>query len=167
MNEAPAGLYRLERNLSRDELIDELVALPQRMRDAVGTQDVATLERQPTADAWSAFDVCKHLRDVAQVYGMRFKWTILQDDAFFPNYDEDGWVANSPDRASDVMQLIDELASYRAETVRLLRSQPPEGWQRTGRHEVLGTVTLEPYVRHQVEHESQHLAQLRAALGLS
>ena len=164
MNETP-GLYRLDRELSRDELIAELEALPQRMRDAVADRDAAALERRATADAWSAFDVCKHLRDASQVYGVRFKWMIMQNDPILANYDEDAWVAKSPDGAADTLRLIDEIAAYRAETVRLLRALTPEGWQRTGRHEALGTVALEPYVRHQVEHESQHLAQLRDALG--
>jgi predicted enzyme related to lactoylglutathione lyase len=158
-------IYRLERDLSREQLIDELAALPERLRDTVGNHDAATLERRPAPDAWSAFDVCKHLRDASQVYGMRFKWIILQDDPVLANYDEDGWVAKHPDRASDIDRLIDEIVAYRAETVRLLRSLAPEGWERTGRHEVLGVVTLEPYVRHEVEHESQHLAQLREARG--
>ena len=165
MNEAPLGLYKLDRELTREELIAELAALPQRLRDAVAGRGVDALARRPSPDAWSAFDVLKHLRDVTQVYGMRFKWMILQDGAFFPNYDEDGWVAKSPDSVSDVARLIDELAAYRAETVRLLHALPAEGWQRTGRHEVLGVVALEPYVRHQVAHEEQHLAQVRAALA--
>jgi hypothetical protein len=165
MSDAPPGLYRLERDLNRDELIAELAALPQRIRDAVRDQDTVALERRSNAGAWSAFDVCKHIRDIAQVYGMRFKWTILQDGVFFPNYEEDGWVARHPDRAADMARLTDELAAYRAETVRLLRALPPDDWQRTGRHEVLGVISLEPYVRHQVEHESQHVEQLRAALA--
>lgn len=158
------GLYQLERELSRDQLIDELGTLPQRVRVAVNGRSVAELTRRTRADTWSGFDVCKHLRDVTQVYGMRFKWMILQDDPFLANYEEDGWVASHPDSAADIEQLIDEIAAYRAETVRLLRALQPEAWQRTGRHEALGTVTLEPYVRHQVEHEAQHIAQLRAAL---
>jgi hypothetical protein len=109
--------------------------------------------------------VCKHLRDTTQVYGMRFKWIILQDDPTLANYDEGRWVAKHPDSASNLMQLIDEIAAYRAETVRLLQALPEDGWQRTGRHEALGVVTLEPYVRHQVEHESRHLVQLRQALA--
>jgi hypothetical protein len=165
MNDAPPELYRLERDLSRDELVAELAEMPDRLREIVADRDATTLERRPTPDAWSAFDVCKHLRDGTQMYGMRFKWIILQDDPLLPNYEEDRWVADSTDSAANIGQLIDELAAYRAETVRLLRGLSPEGWQRRGRHEVLGSVALEPYVRHQVEHESQHLAQLRAALG--
>jgi hypothetical protein len=37
------------------------------------------------------------MRDIAQVYGARFKWMILDDDPFLPNYDEDRWVADAPE----------------------------------------------------------------------
>ncbi len=164
MNEPLSGLYRLERDVSRDELIAELAELPQRLWDTVANRDAKALQHRPAPDEWSALDVCKHLRDAVQVYGMRFKWMILQGDPFLPNYEEDGWIANSPDGADALSQMIAEMAAYRAETVRLLRALPPEGWTRSGRHEVLGPLTLEPYVRHELAHEESHLAQLRAAL---
>ena len=86
---------------------------------------------------------------------------------FLPNYDEDRWVAESPDGPDQLAAMLDELAAYRAETVRLLRALPPAGWSRRGRHEVLGSVELEPYVRHQLAHEEQHLAQLGRRASLS
>ena len=162
---APPGLYPLERDLTRAELVDALADTPQRLRALVAGRDADALERRPAPDAWSAFEVCKHLRDAVQVYGMRFKWMVLQDDPFLPNYEEDRWVADSPDGAAGVAQLIDELAAYRAETVRLLRALPPDGWLRSGRHELNGAVQLEMYVRHQIAHEELHLAQLEAALA--
>ena len=96
---------------------------------------------------------------------MRFKWIILQDEPLLANYDEDGWVAGSSDEPADVDALLAEIEAYGAETVRLLRAMPESGWARTGQHQALGTVVLEPYVRHEVAHEQQHLAQLESALG--
>jgi hypothetical protein len=106
----------------------------------------------------------RHVRDIAQVYGMRFKWIILQDDPLLANYEENDWAARSPDGPPELPAMLDEIAAYRAETVRLLRSLDDAGWRRTGRHEVIGVVELEPYVRHELAHEEQHLAQLTAAL---
>jgi hypothetical protein len=96
---------------------------------------------------------------------MRFKWMILNDDPLLPNYDEDRWVAESPDDARDIERVVDEIAAYRSETVRLLSALSMEGWSRTGKHEVLETVELEAYVRHQVEHERRHLGQLEQSLA--
>ena len=159
-------LYRLDRELSRDELIAALAAMPDAFRAAVGGATADMLE-QRDGDGWSAIDVLKHVRDVVQVYGLRFKWMILDDDPFLPDYDEDRWVADSPDRAADVEEMLREIEAYRAETVRLLRALDPAGWSRTGRHEMRGRLTLEPYVRHQLAHEEQHLEQLRRVLSVS
>ena len=162
---APAfELYRPERDLTRAQLIDELAAMPERLGAIVAPHDAAALQR-PLDDGWSAMHVCWHMRDIVQVYGMRFKWMILDDDPFLPNYDEDRWVEESPDTVADLDAVLLEIAAYRAETARLLRSLDDGGWRRTGRHETIGALVLEPYVRHEYAHEEQHLAQLRRALG--
>ena len=157
-------LYTLGRELSRDEVIDALAAMPDAYRAVIEGAAAGALERAD-GDGWSAIDVLKHMRDVVQVYGVRFKWMILDDDPFLPNYDEDRWVAESPDGLSQADDILREIAAYRAETVRLLRALDGAGWSRTGRHEVIGPLVLEPYVRHELVHEEQHLEQLRAALG--
>ncbi len=158
-----SALYTLDRDLTREQLIDALAATPGRFRQALEGQPHAALTRR-TAGGWSALQTFLHVRDVVQVYGMRFKWMILQDDPFLPNYDEDRWVADSPDGPAELTTVFAEVDAYRAETVRLLRALPPEGWARRGRHEVLGAVELEPYARHQLAHEEQHLDQLTVAL---
>jgi hypothetical protein len=157
----PDALYVPDRDLSRAELIDELAAMPARLRAIVAPADAAALTRRAEGE-WSALETLRHFRDIAQVYGGRFKWMILDDDPFLPNYDEDRWVADSPDGPADAPALLDEIAA----TVRLLRALPPEGWARTGRHEVFGRVELEHYLRHEYAHEEQHLAQIAAALAV-
>jgi hypothetical protein len=160
----PFELYRLETNMSREQVVDGLAATPERLRAILGGVDAARLERRDADGDWSPIEVLRHMRDITQVYGMRFKWMILDQDPFLPNYDEDRWVADHPDRAAQLDDLLREIAAYRAETVRLLRALPDEGWSRTGRHEALGTLVLEPYVRHELAHELQHLDQLQSAL---
>jgi hypothetical protein len=158
------SLYKLDRELSREQLIDELAATPDRIRALVAGATADALQRRAAPETWSPVEVCRHLRDAVQVYGIRFKWMVLQNDPFLPNYEEESWVANSPDGADALSHMIDEMAAYRAETVRLLSALSMEGWLRPGRHEALGPLTLEPYVRHELSHEESHLAQLRDSL---
>jgi hypothetical protein len=159
------ALYRLERNLTYEQLIDELAAMPGRLRTMLSGRAAAAVERRAAPGEWTPLETCRHVRDVVQVYGMRFKWMILQDDPFLADYDENRWAASSPDGAADIESILDEIAAYRGETVRLLRSLSPDGWQRRGRHEVLGSVELDTYVRHELAHEEQHLAQLLGSLA--
>lgn len=162
---APFELYRLDRDLGRADVANALGAMPSRVREVVAAAEATALTARGAGDGdWSAMETLRHFRDIVQVYGMRFKWIILQDEPLLANYDENRWAASSPDGPAEVAAILDEIAAYRAETVRLLRSLDHASWRRTGRHEVLAMVELEAYVRHELAHEEQHLAQLKAAL---
>ncbi len=158
-------LYRLDGEMTCDEVIAALAAMPARLRAIAGRLDASALARRARDGEWSAIEVCRHVRDVVQVYGMRFKWMILNDDPFLPNYDEDRWVSEHPDGVTEIDAMLREIEAYRGETVRLLRALAPEGWSRRGRHEVLGSVELEAYVRHELAHELGHVEQLRVAVS--
>jgi hypothetical protein len=161
----PFELYRLDRDLSREEIIDALARMPSRFRAILAGVDAEMLTRSNRPGEWSSMETMRHVRDIAQVYGMRFKWIILQDEPLLANYEENDWAARSPDGPAELPTMLDEIVAYRAETIRLLRSLDDAGWRRTGRHETEGIVELEPYVRHQLAHEEQHLAQLGGALA--
>jgi hypothetical protein len=164
-NASDFELYVLDRDLSREQLIDELAAIPERARNVLASRGPDDLLRPTAGGEWRAMEVLRHLRDVVQVYGMRFKWMVLNDGPLLPNYDENRWAADSPDGPDDASAMVSEIAAFRAETVRLLRALADDGWSRIGRHEILGEVTLEPYVRHELAHEEMHLSQLKRALG--
>ena len=160
-------LYVPDRELTREQLIAVLAEIPDRLAQLVAGIDARTLAGAAGAGDWSPIETCRHLRDAVQVYGMRFKWMILQDDPFFPDYNENRWVAESPDEPAQLQPMLAEISAFRSETIRLLRSLPSDGWSRRGRHEVLGSVELGSYVAHELAHEEQHLAQLRDALRRS
>lgn len=156
-------LYRLERDLTRAQVIEELSAVPDRLRTIVGSASEAALTKRDDAE-WSALRTLCHLRDVALVYSARFRWIVMNNDPFLPNYDEDRWVAEATEQPADVPGLVETIAASRADLVRLLSRIPEECWRRTGRHEVMGSVMLEDYVRHELAHEEGHLVQLQQAL---
>lgn len=160
-------LYRLDRDLTHPQLIAALAESPGLLRAMLSGRTPEALQQRNADGEWTPLESCRHIRDIVQVYGMRFKWMILQDDPFLPNYDENRWAAASPDGPADISSMLDEIDAYRAETIRLLCSLAPEAWQRTGRHEVTGAVELDAYVRHQLAHEEQHLAQLQRSFDES
>ena len=162
----PFELYRLDRDLARDGVIAALASIPVKVRALCANADGPALTRR-VRDEWTAMETLRHFRDVVQVYGVRFKWMILDDDPLLANYDEDAWAANTTDGPGDVDAVVCEIEAYRAETVRLLRALPDDAWARSGRHDTLGRVVLEPYVRHELAHEEQHLVQLARALGVN
>jgi hypothetical protein len=165
LNQGPThGLYTLERPLTRGQVVDELAAMPERLRRALDGIAVGDLAKRPAQDEWSAFETVGHLRDATLVYAVRFRYIVFEDDPFLPNYDEDRWAAESLDTAEDLREILDEIAASRSGLVRVLRRIADGAWLRSGRHEVIGPVVLEDYARHQVVHEAMHLGQLAAAL---
>lgn len=158
-------LYKLERDLSDAQVVDELEAMPMRLRRAVSGFGVEELGRKPGPDDWSAFETVTHLRDASLVYAIRFRFIVMEEEPFLPNYDEDKWAAECLDRVEDMPAILGEIAASRSDLVRLLRRIPDAAWRRAGRHEVAGRLVLDDYARHQVVHEEMHLAQLMAAAG--
>ncbi len=166
MNSVPnPKLYILERPLTRVQVLDELGAMPDRLRAAVTGAPAASLLRTRGPDNWSAFQTLCHFRDATLVYAARFRFIVFNDDPLLPDYDENNWVAAARDTIDDTADILDEIGASRADLVRVLRRLPEEGWSRTGRHEAMGSVVLEHYARHQVAHEEMHITQIGAALG--
>jgi hypothetical protein len=160
------SLYRLDEPLSRDEVLAEFAVFPGRLVAVVQGARPDALERPPAPGHWSALQVLGHLRDAALVYALRFRFIALNAETFMPNMDEERWVAEGRETLADIPALLETIVASRADITRLLGRLDDATWAKTGRHEVLGDVALEEYVRHQVVHERGHLAQLRAALEL-
>jgi hypothetical protein len=157
------ALYVLEGFERRDAVLDALEEMPGRVRSSLAGASPATLGAL-TGAGWSPFQVLCHVRDIGIVYSARFRWIVFDEEPLLPNYNEDAWVAASTDTVADVEAVLAEIEGARAGMMRFLRRAPGEAWARTGRHEVIGEVTLEPYVRHQLAHELGHLEQLVQAL---
>lgn len=127
----------------------------------------ANLLRTSADGEWSAFQTLCHMRDAALIYALRFRGMVFDDDPLLTNYDENNRVNAARDTVVDVSAILDEIAASRSDLVRLLSRLTEAEWQRTGRHEIAGSIVLEHYVRHQIAHEVMHLDQIRAALAPS
>jgi len=158
-------LYVLKEPLGRAEVLAELAGMPARLREAVGGAPEAALVRRSVPDEWSAFQTFCHVRDATLTYAARFRWIVFNDNPLMPDYDENNWVEASKDTPADGPEVLDQIAASRADLVRVLSRLDEEGWQRTGSHEVAGSIVLEHYARHQVVHERMHLRQIKETLA--
>ena len=159
------SLYELDRPLSRVEVLDGLARTPVKLATLLDSVAAEQLVKRPSGDGWTALQVVGHMRDAAIVYSARFRWMVFDDNPVLPNYDENNWVAAARDEPGDVPAILGEIGASRADLIRVLARLDEAAWSREGRHEVFGTVRLEPYVRHQLAHEEGHLRQLEAALA--
>ena len=61
-----------------------------------------------------------------------------------------------------VEDMLREMEVFREKTVNLLTSLVNWNWARTGQHRDTGRTSIRQYVEYMVEHEGQHLADVRA-----
>jgi len=151
--------------MTGQQIIDALRALPNQIEElALGLSEDA-LRWRPSPGEWSIKEVCCHLRDSSEIDGERIRLMLSEDDAFLPSYDQEA-LARERDYQNESMPLV--LTAVRAFSGGLayLLGKLDEGeWQRTGRHEERGPISIAQYAQLLADHAREHLGQIRALRG--
>lgn len=125
--------------------------------------------QKPVDDGgWCGGDVLAHLMEGELVYAVRIGQVLTLDDPVIQAYDQDAWVARfgSVDGFDgDVSSWVALHSLLRRRLCALLGSLSESDWSRGGRHEERGVETVRSIVEHLVEHDHEHLAQLRVAVA--
>lgn len=151
---------------------------------AIDGQSDAALSRRPAPASWSAKEVVCHVRDIEELFLLRFRtmlalaepiflvlgemppdraaWGIVEGDAL--PFDPDRWAEERQYLRNDTGQAVVALRRRRQETLALLGRLTPEQWQRGSIHVTLGRMTFADWVALIAAHDDKHLAQLRRAL---
>jgi len=150
----------LEQRLGRmSRTADDLAA-------AIGGQSEAALVRRPDGKNWAANEVICHLRDIEEVYFVRFHAMLSNDD---PKIYADPSAADrlAEDRQylrSDAAQALAAFRRRRVESLALLHTLTPEQRQRGCLHPTRGRITIDAFVTMLAWHDDNHLDQLYRAL---
>jgi hypothetical protein len=150
----------LEQRLGRmSRTADDLAA-------AIHSRTEAVLTRRPDGKNWAANEVICHLRDIEEVYFVRFHAILINDD---PKLYADPSAADrfAEDRQylrNDAGQALAAFRRRREESLTLLRSLTPEQLQRGCLRPTRGRVTIDAFVTMLAWHDDNHLDQLRRAL---
>jgi hypothetical protein len=123
------------------------------------------LEKPVDDGGWRGADVLAHLLEGELVYGVRIGQVLTLSDPVIQAYDQDAWVARFAAVDGDVASWVALHSLLRRRLCAVLASLTPSEWERGGRHEERGVETVRGIVDHLVEHDREHLAQLRAAVA--
>jgi hypothetical protein len=151
---------------------------------AISGKTDESLSRRPAPAAWAAKEVVCHLRDIEELFLLRFRtmlaqaeptflvlgemppdqaaWGIVEGDAL--PLDPDRWAEERQYLRNDTGQALAALRLRRQETLALLGRLAPEQWGRGSVHVTLGRMTFADWVALIAAHDDKHLAQLRRAL---
>jgi hypothetical protein len=148
--------------MTRQKIVDALRALPGQVEALVRDLDEEALRRRSAPDQWSIKEVCAHLRDSLEIDGERIRRMLEGDEAFLPAYDQEA-LARERDYQNESMPLIlTALRAFSGGIAYVLEGLSEEQWQRSGRHEERGPISVAQYAELLAEHARQHLEQIRA-----
>jgi hypothetical protein len=115
-------------------------------------------------DGWNAHQIAVHVRDVqAQVYGMRIRRSVAEENPLFPNYDGDAWMAEHYNPQEPIANILTDFSKDAASLAELLHGQPDSAWSRPSRHETQGDFVMQTWVERALAHIREHLETIHKA----
>ena len=157
----------LERRLAR------LARTPDELDEAQRTRSADVLSRRPDASNWSATEIVCHLRDVEELFRIRFHTILALDDPKILTLSADpsdlaAWgIGGAVGHPLDPDRWAEDRLYARADpghALALLNSLSDEQWLRGGIHSQRGRLTLGDWVASLASHDDNHFDQLRRAL---
>lgn len=167
----PIGPFRRGPALSADEraaAIDDLAALPSKLRAAVEDLDDAALDTPYRPDGWSVRQLVHHVPDSHLNSYVRFKWAMTEERPAIKVYDQDAWALQEDARTAPIAPSLDLLEALHARWTTWLRTLEDADWERELVHPESGTLTLDTMLqlyRWHAAHHLAHVTRLRERLG--
>jgi uncharacterized damage-inducible protein DinB len=148
--------------LAVPELTAELAKTPSAIAAVAGDLGVDALRWRPRDGEWCLTEVLAHLLDLEQTLFLpRLRRIATEDRPTFTAFDPDAWGRERDHRARDFAADLEAFAQARAQTIRFLQELPRGASERLGLSGHFGPVTLAQYATHAVDHDLEHLGQMR------
>ena len=120
--------------------------------------DEADLRWRPSDGGWSLKEIAAHLRDCEEHFLQALEAIAMEHEPRIAALDADALVLERDYREIDIYDTLEQLSDLRQRAVMILWQ---EDWQRTGRHQYLGPVSIARLARDQSHHDLEHLWQAR------
>lgn len=146
-------------------LVTSLAAFPEELERTLADRSPEALTRPGRDGGWGVIENLCHLRDWEAVLLERVRAVIDGEHPALPAYDDELWAIERDYRGDDPRRVLATFRQHRTALVRLLTGLSAEAWARYGRHEVHGDVTVTWLIKHALEHDDEHLAQIREVLA--
>ena len=151
--------------MTGQQIIDALRALPNQIEELVLGLSEDALRWRPSPGEWSIKEVCCHLRDSSEIDGERIRLMLSEDDPLLPSYDQEA-LARERDYQNESMPLVlTAVRAFSGGLAYLLEKLDEGEWQRRGRHQERGPISIAQYAQLLADHARGHLAQIRALRG--
>jgi phytoene dehydrogenase-like protein len=115
-------------------------------------------------EGWSVVEVVCHLRDAEERAFERMRAMCDVDAPFLPAYDQDRWASERDYAAANLRDALAAFVALRNRHIAALEALAPADWERTGRHEEQGEITIAAHTVHVISHDAVHAAQIARQL---
>ena len=166
--------------------LERLRSTPGEVARLLADRDEAALSRRPDGRSWSPTEIVCHLRDVEELFLVRFQTILAVDDPQILTLgatpealaawgiggevghplDPDRWAEDRQYARQDAAGALRAFSRRRHEVVTLLDGLSPRQWQRGGIHQARGRMDVGEWVASLAGHDDNHLGQLRRTLEL-
>lgn len=150
---------------SPEALLAALAAMPEELARALEGQPDEALVRPASDGGWGVIENLAHIRDWEAIFLERARAIVEQERPHLPAYDDELWAIERDYRSQSPRATFEEFRDTRSRLVAFLEGLPEAAWERVGDHGAYGEITLRWMIEHIVEHDQEHLAQIREALA--
>lgn len=131
----------------------------------ITNEEAVHWRKRPSPDQWSLAMIMCHLRDVErEVYHVRFKNLIAEENAFLQGVSPDEWAEERGYAEQDGRKALKDFLIARNDTLAMLKGMSAENWKRQGQHAFFGPTTMHELVYLAVRHDDLHWEQIRNLL---
>jgi hypothetical protein len=147
------------------KLLDELAGMPAWLAEAAAQVGEARWLLAPVG-GFCMVEQAWHLADLEREgYGERIRRLVAEQDPSLPDFDGARVAAERDYRARSLAEGLAAFAAARAENLARLRALDPAAWDRAGRQEGVGRITLRDVPRMMREHDESHRAEVAALVA--
>lgn len=147
--------------MTRDQLLARLAGYPSKLYSVIAPLSEEQLSWRPADGGWSVKEVLCHLRDGEEVRAQRMRRMVEENEPFLAAFDQEAYARDRKYRDELTPLVLPRLVEHRTAQVELLRLASPDAWARKGTHQESGPITLEDLATGAVNHDAEHLEQIR------
>jgi hypothetical protein len=151
--------------MTRQQTIDAMRALPSQIEELVRDLSEDALRWRPSPRERSIKELCCQLRDDAETHGVRIRRMVSEDDPFLPSYDQEALARERDYQNESTPLVLTAIRAFWGGLAYLLENLSDEDWQRTGRHEERGPISIAQYAQLLADHGREHLEQIKTLRG--
>jgi hypothetical protein len=145
--------------------LEHLATFPALVRAYVASVPEGRWRERPGAGGFAMVEQAWHLADLEhEGFGERIVRLMRDPEPELPDFRGQQVAQARRYLELEMAPALERFAAARAANVERLRSLSPDGWQRSGRQEGVGLVTMEQVVARMAAHDREHAGEIEALL---